>query len=174
MRSKFAEVTMSAFKALSVFVGTTLAMSAVFWLLRPEYRHAAPIPASDGEVTFLVVEGAKEFSSTVAMLTTLTTGLFVLVAIVARDPLRPSVRVSVGQMLLFSIFGLCATGSFYAALHAKYAIAEGILAKSLDLPMIGRELGIQGWFVALAGAAAVSLVVDALVQRRDDDNDETS
>jgi hypothetical protein len=158
MPAKFAD----AFRALSIFVVTALALCVVFWLFRPEYRHAAPIQATGSEAT-LVVEGAKEFSSTVAMLTTLTTGLFVLVALVVRNPLRPSVAVSIGQMLLLGIFGVCATGSFYAALQAKYAIADGILAKSLDLALIGQQLGIQAWFVAFAGAGAVSLVVDALM-----------
>jgi hypothetical protein len=62
-----------------------LRLVALFWLFRPEYRHASPIPATGGEAT-LVVEGGKEFDGIVTMLTTLTTGLFVLVALAARNP----------------------------------------------------------------------------------------
>ena len=110
-----------------------------------------------------MVEGGKELSSIVALLTTLTTGMFVLVALVARSPLRPTARASIGQLVLLGIFGVCASGSFYAALHAKYAVAEGLLAKSLDLPRIEGEIGIQAWFVAFSGAAAIALITDALL-----------
>ena len=152
---------MSALWGLGLFAAVALVLGALFWLFRPEYTHAAPIPATGGEAT-LIVEGGKEFDGIVTMLTTLTTGIFVLVALVARNPLRPTVRASTGQAVLLGIFAICAGGSFYSALHAKYALAEGLLAKSLDLGMIGSQIGMQAWFVAFSGAAAIALIIDAL------------
>jgi hypothetical protein len=156
------EPALSALRALLLFGGALLVLSILFWLFQPTFRHAAPIAATGGETT-LVVEGGKEFSSIVAMLTTLTTGLFVLVALVAPAPLRAGKPASAGQFFLLSVFGLCTSGSFYAAMHAKYAIADGLLAKSLDLTLVGNEIGLQAWFVAFSGAAAIALIIEGLI-----------
>jgi hypothetical protein len=152
----------SAIRGLLYFIGALAVLRLVFWALEPDYRNMAPIGAIGTEAT-LLVEGGKEFDSVVAMLTALTTGLFVLVALVARNPLRPTNRPTIGQMILLAIFAASASGSYYAGVHAKYLIADGLLAKSINLPALGQQIGLQGWLVGFSSAAAVALILDALL-----------
>jgi hypothetical protein len=154
-------VAISVAKGLLIFGIAMAAMCLLIWLFQPVYR-MPPIAATGGEIT-LIVEGGKELDGIIAMLTTLTTGLFVLVALVARSPVRPSVRASPSQMVVLAIFGLSAVGSFYSGFHAKYMVAEGLLGRSINLPLIQSQIGMQAWFTAFAGAAAIALIAEALL-----------
>lgn len=165
----FRQTTWSIARSLVFFALAAGGLIALFWLSQPTYHLTAPIPAAGGDVQ-LVVEGGKEFSSIVSMLTTLTTGLFVIIALVVRSPMRPNVRCPPGQAMLLTLFIIGASGAFFLAMHAKYSIAEGMLARSIDLEVVGGCIGAQAWFTAFAAAAAIALISETLMTFRKDAN----
>jgi hypothetical protein len=113
-----------------------------------------------------VIEAGKAYADIVSMLTTLCTGLFVLVALVARRSLLPTTKAAFTDACLIGIFALCATASFYMAIQARFAIAEGILLHHLDSSAIERMIGLEAWLTLFAGLCAGSMIGEALMTFR--------
>ena len=142
-----------AFACLEVFA---------FGLLRPEYglKMVIPLrPANDQ----LLIDAAKELSGVVSMLVTLITGMFVAAALITRQFLRPSKRPSFGWLAVAGLFVVSALCSIFVAVHVHYDLAQSILARRLDLDVVGGLLALQGWITALAGACVMALVADSIL-----------
>ena len=118
---------------------------------------------SDPSNDQLLIDAAKELSSVVSTLVTLTTGMLVATALVTRQFLRPSKRPSLGCLAVVGLFVLSASCGIFVAVHVHYALAQSMLARRLDLDVIGGLIASQGWITAFAGACVMALVADSVI-----------
>ncbi len=141
---------------LLLMVFATLALGELA-MLRPSLDET-PIPERPrAEYLPHVIEAGKAYADIASVLTTLSTGLFVIVALAVPRWARRNFRPSPSEGVVLAIFGLSIIGGFYFSMQAKLYAARGILLHQLDNGAIEHLLGMQAWCSLLAGLCAVSL-----------------
>jgi hypothetical protein len=157
---------LSAIRPILTLMGLWIAVFPVLTILSRDYRQMPIEEPPRTEYLPHVIEAGKAYADIVSMLTTLGTGLFVLVALVARRSLLPSIRVAAADAFVLALFAVSMILSFYMALQARYAIAEGVLFHQLNTIIIIHVIGLEAWFTLSGGLCAGALVAEALLTYR--------
>jgi hypothetical protein len=155
-----------AARPLCLLVLLGAAVIGELMVINPQYgMYPVPEPPRT-EYLPHVIEAGKAYADIVAMLTTLGTGLFVLIALVARRSLLPTVRSRAGDLVIVALFAMSMSGAFFVAVHTRFAIAQGLLEHRLETDAIEHMIGMQAWLTLFGGLCACALIGEAFLTYR--------
>lgn len=161
LRTGIHERAFKHFRPIMLFFVILAGKLAFFSLLPIDYSAVGFSNLPEKE---MLAEISKEFSATTTMLATLTSGMFVLLAVGGKSYLRADVRCGLGPLTLMIVFVVSAAGSLFVSVHVRYALARSLFGGLISIEEIEGILGIQAILVLACASAAVALILERILE----------